>query len=642
MAAERQTSSVYAFELLKDDDTVGVIYPCRATPGFRDEYRQLIEAFGFTALLPEEEMTNPLGYAYEPHYQYSGDPVLRAWQIVKMLYNDEVKALWSANGGTGAAEVVAQLVAFDRKPMHFIETNGLDASDRLREDIESNLKQNRRGLPKRGIPLVGYSNNGQLQVYLGQMGIVTPFYGSTLHAGGPLQLERLEYLEEVAAALKGKGHAVFEGVKCINREEETIKGVLYATSASEFALKRPWQLNCGSNTILAIEDTGLTETPEELISSTQALAKLLCDAKEAKALDNVSAILIGSCGWDYQMPDADTLLSKFVDDIPIYFMNNKDHAFGHYAGRKTMMCYSTAILEGGKLEIGERRTGAELDGCYRNGPLYPMERSPVDVTVEPENAGSLQISIKAVNKAAKEGQHNEPLTIIEKTLSDSGLPTNVDGHNGAIFMRVHYFIPQAGEQLVAACNTGCFTGAQALVVQLKEPPEQEKRSNLEYIIMGNMAGTGNVAREDRIVTCCSYTNCEVGAEKVRQYIEDRLGNLGEITIDKPIQENQKTTFTISLNENVTDKMIEERSTELGMQDQEMRKDYIESFMNYVARYNFPDIPVYLVEGPPIEIASPNRVIIGDGRLTEVPQEGHISALEEERAHQDGREQGGPV
>lgn len=113
----------------------------------KDRFSHLLNEWGLEIYRPTDSAL--VCENFPDYFGDQGTPKRRADAIIDALNNEDVKAIF-VRGGSGADEVIEHLKRYDSVPP---------------------------GLPRRGVPLIGFSDATQLQHYLGSIGVVSPAQG---------------------------------------------------------------------------------------------------------------------------------------------------------------------------------------------------------------------------------------------------------------------------------------------------------------------------------------------------------------------------------------------------------------------------------------------------------------------------------
>lgn len=143
-----------AHDLSTQTQKIAVFPPPRYTPDFAAKADTAIRGLGFDSFIPSQAAR-----ATQDYHQWQGSPEERAADIMEVLRNPEVGAIFSF-GGSGTTEVVQVLKSHYR--------------DEIRA-MAGEVAEGRRAAP----PLFGFSDATNLQHFLGQEGVVSPVHFST-------------------------------------------------------------------------------------------------------------------------------------------------------------------------------------------------------------------------------------------------------------------------------------------------------------------------------------------------------------------------------------------------------------------------------------------------------------------------------
>ncbi len=276
----------------------------------------------------------------------------RARQVINFAQDPEVVAMWAVNGGESCPEVAKLLVEYGKDPQKYLEKHQVDC---VSGEILGYAAGAENGFPKdRLLPtIVGMSDVSSIQLSLAQFGFPSHY--------GSVSLANVEHLQRMSEAVQKGTASELEQITQISRQDapEKMSGTVYATvnGGLESSLHTDWQPKFPPNTVLMIEG----------VSGYDAIASTLNKAKQAGALANVSAILVGNPVDPGQgiNPESRERFTKFAGefDLPIFSVGGNQ--FGHLAGKEP-----TSIANFGNIEIDTRLGTARIEqGSVRENIL---------------------------------------------------------------------------------------------------------------------------------------------------------------------------------------------------------------------------------------------------------------------------------
>lgn len=302
---------------------------------YRAEIEDKIKKCGFTPIFPSDSIDPPVAGC-----GWSNTAEERARHMINALNNPEIDAIMQIDGGESAIEVIHLLDQYDKdwqaterkiKDIYKKKHDGAEPPEgyflpRLAKEHYTDSEGRERGLPKRGIPHCGFSDGSGTNNFLGQRGIVRPYYANL--PGGPL-----EDMQNITQFLSGEvEESSYSGLTPLN-DKKVPEGDLkvYATVLGWLSSScgTPFQFHLEEPSILAVES----------IEPTENIGRMLLQAQESGMLDNVRAIVMGRIGRaetiDPKAVNSETCpsLVKFLDETDIPFLyTGKDDTFGHGAG----------------------------------------------------------------------------------------------------------------------------------------------------------------------------------------------------------------------------------------------------------------------------------------------------------------------
>lgn len=271
-----------AWDPLKSGDTVAVVNPCmkdRNGGQHAEQYQALLHGeWGYKVngldALTSEKTGDRL---------WSGTAQERASSIINAICEPDNKAIFLLVGGDGANEAM-KLVA---------------------DWHEAELAEGREGLPKRGIPVVGLSNNTTVLNPLAQMGIISPIQGKLDAAvqepqgSNPIIKQNAQALGDL---LSGKAKKLDFSVEALNSSAQGYRG---EEEAIEIVGGCNFHVIESSRTAFQVDAKGkylTVEGPEEQCSVKETLQGL----EKQGMLDGVKGIFLGHIsGHSHQAGETD-------------------------------------------------------------------------------------------------------------------------------------------------------------------------------------------------------------------------------------------------------------------------------------------------------------------------------------------------
>lgn len=109
-----------------------------------------------------------------------------------MLNDPKIEAIWAVDGGESAVDVVNLLAQYNKDPDSIKKQIEASYIARLKKVVPegfftptcNSFDYSRGALPKRGIPCIGFSDVSGINNFLGQNGIVSPYYADALTSSG--------------------------------------------------------------------------------------------------------------------------------------------------------------------------------------------------------------------------------------------------------------------------------------------------------------------------------------------------------------------------------------------------------------------------------------------------------------------------
>ena len=348
-----------AWEPLKVGDSVAVINPCmndRNGAAHAVQYQKLLGEEWGCNVNGLDELAGEVG-----HRLWSDTPERRAERVINAICNPDNKAIFLLVGGDGANETMKLVEEWHLKE----------------------VADGREGLPKRGIPVIGLSNNTTLLNPLAQMGIISPVQGkldaavsdpkhsaekSLVTSGNAAALHDLLFGE--VDELEFRVTPLNAAARSYAGEEESVEIVGGCNFHVIESARTPFELDAKGK-YLAVEG------PEEQCSVKETLEGL----QREGMLDGVKAVFLGYVdGYDHrevedearsaavEMKRAEVMGAAEKLDVPVYI----GMPWGHIGpGNQTdvylpLNTNAQLTLEGGSpvLKVSAARTQENLDEAY--------------------------------------------------------------------------------------------------------------------------------------------------------------------------------------------------------------------------------------------------------------------------------------
>jgi muramoyltetrapeptide carboxypeptidase LdcA involved in peptidoglycan recycling len=448
-----------------------------AISSFQNKLRQSIRSRGFSAHLPEDTINPPID-----GLEWANTAEERARHLINHLNNPEIEAIAQVNGGGSTIEVVNLLEQYDRnwqQVAHHIENawkarhpnQPLPAhfwQPRLSAEHYQTRDGKTHGLPRRGIPHIGYSDISVLNNFLGQRGIARPYYANMLiHKDHELEAWA-EYLTNPQSQTSYQGLIAANNIPLSNEPMS-----IYATvpewingtrdTAFQFQLETP--------TILALET----------IDSPEQLGRLLIQAEKSGMLKNVKAIVVGGLerGQPLTLEQAkkSKVFSHFLNQTNIPVMLSQEDHFGHGRGaiRKPFANFADAQLLRGQdgtfsLTVSGHASKEKL-AHYRVAPESRIHSTTSPQSTSPISDFPGQFSKPIHQISGKESllEKEEMIALDWRSLNET-LKQDIAGKVCVISTGRE---PHIHSALISGRLSGKFDQAKAIVVAIPEAKEGE-------------------------------------------------------------------------------------------------------------------------------------------------------------------------
>jgi hypothetical protein len=333
--------------------------------------------------------------------------------------------------------------------------------------IEGGEYQSERGLPKRGIPHIGFSDVSVINNLLGQRGVARPYYSTNIDMATPEQLADLKSIlteTNPAKQVRTYDNLILVTEKPDLSQLKTLNGLpVFATVDLRMSSSAGtgYQFKLNTPSILAIES----------IDSPDDMGRMLQQAKESGMLNNVAAIVIGQgrgYGQGFSVVDLEkdnASLTQFIEnsEIPI-FLTHKSDTFGHGTGMlKAFANFAPATLktDDGKfiLSIAGHAPQSALDNNYNL--TTPTKKEPPQekaVQFNPKNGNAIVVDHRTLRMGigTKDGVNNV------KGMDVVVCSGNLKADSNANYLH---------QSIIQANSSGILNGAKSVTLAI--PPEQE-------------------------------------------------------------------------------------------------------------------------------------------------------------------------
>jgi muramoyltetrapeptide carboxypeptidase LdcA involved in peptidoglycan recycling len=481
-----------AFPNLTTGSKIGIFAPSYAvSAGAIERGVSTLEKAGFTVDCPDDLISPPFDGC-----PWANSKEERTRRIINMLNDPEIEAIWAVNGGESGVDVVNLLAQYNKNPVLIkkqIEDSYRDRFGEVPADffrpICDSFDYSSGALPKRGIPCIGFSDVSGINNFLGQNGIVSPYYADVLDSR---ELEKvLQHLTGEKEVSKYEGLKLLSAESFVAREDETLQ--IYATVDGWIGLScgTDFQFSLRSPTILAIES----------IESINMMGHTLQQALEAGALENVKAIVIGRTKDGQVGSDLEKYppLKEFIEKSGIaVFTTDGDlttgrDTFGHGKGgiSEPFANFAKSSLdeqEDGSyiLQIDGKRSLKSLTSSYESQSSHARNDESVElfsshktisenISVDPE---SLQLISGATDASANLSGAKIISTNFQEFYCTSGTLKQTSAAGKVLLVSADQNTDFLHQALVGNHLSGVSNGASAIIVAT--PPYQE-RASLEML-----------------------------------------------------------------------------------------------------------------------------------------------------------------
>lgn len=377
----------------------------------------------------------------------------RAKQIINYAQDPQITAMWAVHGGESCPEVAALLVEYGKNPQQYLADHQVD---RISGETLEYVLGAENGFPKdRALPtIVGMSDVSNIQLALAGFGFPSHY--------GSVTLQNVDYLQKMSRSLQEKNTAQFDQIIAPANAPEKIEGVVYATVSGglESSLYTDWQPKFPPNTVLMIEG----------VSGYEAISKTLQEAKNAGALQNVSAILVGNAvnGSSTASEESIAAFKKFAGKFQTPILAVTGDQFGHLKDKEP-----TPIANFGNITIDTKQGTATIEQDLVRENIAQFYAGK---TIPPKSriiATNLESAPPAIELTAANG-HEVPQQL-RNVIGCSGakLPAHLDLAGETLVVGYSNWV-NVGRQLTDLANRGELEGISAIVIAVENQYPQLK------------------------------------------------------------------------------------------------------------------------------------------------------------------------
>ncbi len=550
---------------------------------------------GFAIDCPDDLLDQPIAGCL-----WANSKEERARRIINMLNNPEIDAMWAVEGGESAVDVVNLLAQYHKNPEKIkrqIENSYKSSHKTLPQDFflpeRPDLYNYSQGaLPKRGIPCIGFSDVSGINNFLGQNGLVSPYY-----ADGFAFIKE-DACEKVLKHLSGeKEISQYNGLKLLAGED-----FVSAEDLQIYATVDGWiSLSCGTDFQFALQNPSILAI--ESIEETNMVGFSLQQAFEAGALTNVKAIVIGRTKDGQVADDLEKYpaLKEFVEKskIPVFTTNGNletgENTFGHGSGGITepFANFAAADLTKQKdgrysLKISGSRSKEDLDSAYqsetshaKSAEIFPSQKETVgDISIDPQDLQLLSGNVVDLSG----------LEIISANFKEiyrtNGTAKQIDAKDKVVLISGNEKTDFLHQALVGNHLSGAFEGAKAIIVAV--PPYAEK-TMIETLQIFTDASCEYVKGED-VEGLETYSLAGFPKAAFDNRLKHDLDKIekGLISYDtKPNEDGSVDVKIIILNK--------EKIIERNKEYEKRKADTFKEMLADAARTHFPETSLYFVE-----------------------------------------------
>jgi muramoyltetrapeptide carboxypeptidase LdcA involved in peptidoglycan recycling len=321
-------------EAKKNLPTIGIISPSSDMPGIREGGKAFLKSRGYE-VNELTKLSTPEGT------RLANNPYAAAAEIIKM--SDEVDVLWANHGGEYASKVAELLYQYGSNPKEYL---ALRANNPITGEKLEYGQYAKEGFPSNPPTIVGYSDITNIQNVLGQFGFPSIYAPNLEHLENDHSFNKtMEILQNPESTSINGLEAIIPTVQPQKIEGKIQSGCLDMLAGS---VGTNWQFRADESTILAIE----------VVRSSKTTEKHLEKLKEAGALNNVTAIVVGKT----MEPVTNYSNSLKTLGIPVFQLPDGKQ-FGHFGSRdmhtfQPIVNFANAIID---TESGTLAMGATAD-----------------------------------------------------------------------------------------------------------------------------------------------------------------------------------------------------------------------------------------------------------------------------------------
>ena len=525
----------------------------------------------------------------------------RARRIINMLNDPEIEAIWAADGGESAIDVVNLLAQYNKNP-DSIKTQIEDSYRARFGEVPADFftprcdsfDYSKGALPKRGIPCIGFSDVSGINNFLGQNGIVSPYYANVFTSSGREKV--IQHLTGDKKVSKYEGLKLLSAKDFVAKEDEPLQ--VYATVDGWLGLScgTDFQFSLTSPTILAIES----------IESTNMVGHTLQQALEAGALENVRAIVIGRTkDGQVDLEKECPALKEFIkkSGIPV-FATDEDlkkgkNSFGHGIGgiSEPFANFAKSSLtrqDDGSyvLQIDGKRSLESLNSSYKSQSSSRSSRGESDKLFEPRKTVDEAISIdpetlQPLGEAAGVGVDLSGAKIISANFKEfycaSGTAKQTKAAGKVLLVSADKNTDFLHQALVGNHLSGVSKDAKAIIVAT--PPYQEK-TTLE--ILQAFTSPGCKYEKGETVDGCETWNLRFPKPPFDTNLKPDLDKINDGSI-----KYEATTFS-----DLAGDFVDIKITILDKEkliNRHRKTDIFKEMLADAQKSYFPETPLYFVE-----------------------------------------------
>lgn len=435
-----------AWQALVPGDTVALIAPSYATQ--KDYYADVADAmraWGLNVIQPED-MVLPGGY-----YTWPNTPERRADHIIDALRNPQVKAIFALEGGEGASEVVEML-------------------KRRQGELDA--------LPKRAIPLIGYSDITHLHHFLGQKGLVSAVQGPSTEF-----LAERPGMDDTEKAGIARNQEALKAFLMGGQQQQPDIALIPLNQAAKDTPHIKGTLIGGGDVPIVLADEASHRLATDAYSgqilflegrNSKALKMTLAKLQQRHQLGGVDAIVLGRY-YDNQQYTGD-LSQAYTAEIKQVFEEmgiTKPVYFGVPAGHPNHALHSAPVIpvpmrvraeinatpEAATLSLGRFRDMAE---CEYARSIAPAETAPA-VRAPAPGKGSIELV-------------NIPMNELKMPDVSEAMDKDFTGRKAVLNFGDHATIPLMHMAMMELHGAGKLNGAESILIASSRDMPQEVKS----------------------------------------------------------------------------------------------------------------------------------------------------------------------